>query len=80
MFHKIPRKFQHLILAMFFLIFALFSYIWQNNFSGVSPNSQNSQQKISQTSGLIEATKEKVDAILTDAEVQKTLERIQKDE
>lgn len=80
MFSKIPRKFQNLFLAIFFIFLAIFSHFLQNYFSSNISDHSHSEQKISQTSGLIEATKERVNAILSDEEVQKTIERIEKDE
>lgn len=45
MLSKIPRKFQNLFLAIIFIVFAIFSYFWQNH---IQDNFSHSEQKISQ--------------------------------
>lgn len=78
---KNPRS-RHLFLGIFFIIFAIIASFFQNNFPNFSGGNSESVQL--QTENYIDTlqaeTREKVLKILDDAEVKKTLDRIQKDE
>lgn len=74
---KFSRKFYHLFLAIFFLLSGLIAHFVQNS----TPEDKRTEiSSKNQTQGIVETTQEKVTKILNDNEVQKTLERIKKDE
>lgn len=76
-FLKNPRS-QKIFLAIFFVIFAIFAQFFQNNFSIFSQKStEDFSQKNSYAETLRDETRAKVLQILEDAEVQKTLKRIE---
>lgn len=78
-FFKNPRSW-HLFLGIFFIIFAIIATFFENNFTENSSQTEISQTENSYIETIQGETREKVLKILDDAEVKKTLERIQKDE